>query len=176
MLERFSASRSPLLNVYRFKNVFSRTLLAFLPGKVDTDDTFAAERLDPVEYGLYLRMDPRDRHHACVVTQSLLARVPDASPALQKAALLHDVGKSVAPYNATARILVHLYTPEHVRAAPPLEGWRGAWQLHRHHDRYGAEMIRRVGGSERVAQLVERHHDPQGDEEAELLKAVDEGF
>lgn len=165
-----------MLDVQRFKHVFSRTLLAFLPGKVDADDAFAQERLDAVEYGLYLRMDPRDRHHACVVAQSLLARVSDASSALVKAALLHDVGKSVAPYNATTRILVHLYTPERVRAEPPLEGWRGAWQLHRHHARYGAEMIRRVGGSERVAQLVERHHDPQGDEEAALLKTVDEGF
>ena len=158
-----------------FINASSRTLRAFLPRFVETDDAFAETVLNPQEYNLYKKMDVRDRHHARLVAEAVRGRAPDASEALLRAALLHDVGKSAAPYRAWERIFVHLYTPD-VPAAPRLTGLKGVWQRHRHHAYYGAEMIWNAGGDARVAEIVARHHQPGEDLEAALLKEVDETF
>ncbi len=158
-----------------FKNASLRTLRAFSPRFVKVNDAFAERVLSPEEYTLYKKMDVRDRHHALLVAGAVRRRAPDASNVLVRAALLHDVGKSAAPYRAWERIMVHLYTPP-TPAAPRFTGFRGMWQRHRHHAAYGAEMIRQAGGSERVAELVERHHQPGEDLEAALLKEIDEMF
>jgi putative nucleotidyltransferase with HDIG domain len=151
-------------------------LRAFFPALAKPDDAFAKEVLSPQEYRLYLTMDPRDRHHACEVARRVLGRAPLASGALVRAALLHDIGKSTAPYRPLHRIAIGLYLPKELPAEPRLGGWPGIWQLGLHHDRYGAEMIRAAGGSSRVAEIVARHHRPGGDREAQLLKDIDERF
>jgi putative nucleotidyltransferase with HDIG domain len=110
-----------------------------------------------------------------VVARAILAEQPGASRELLRAALLHDVGKSTASYRPLERILVRLYTPA-VPSEPRRAGLIGAWQRKRHHHCYGAAMIRAAGGSARVAEIVVRHQDPQGDEEAALLKRVDERY
>ncbi|HEX7004440.1 MAG TPA: HD domain-containing protein [Trueperaceae bacterium] len=155
-------------------NAARRTLVALLPALARPDDRFAQGYLEPAEYRLYLSMDPRDRQHACLVARQLLQRMPQASDVLVRAALLHDVGKSVRPYNPLYRILVHLYAPSDVPEAPALEGLRGAWQVKRHHSRYGARLIREAGGCDEVARLVERHHEPGGDAGASLIKSLDD--
>jgi putative nucleotidyltransferase with HDIG domain len=164
----------PLL--LRFKNVISRTAHAFLPGLVQPDDAFARQHLRGSEYALYAKMDSRDRHHACLVTETLLGHHPQASSELIRAALLHDVGKSSSSYHPLQRIVVHLYTPKNIPPSPRFHGLKGAWQRHLYHSQYGADLIRKSGGDERVAELVASHHDPQGDREATLLKYVDEMF
>jgi putative nucleotidyltransferase with HDIG domain len=158
----------------KLMNVVARTTCAFLPGLAKPDDDFARQYLDGPEYILYAKMDVRDRDHACQVTKTLLEAYPEASPELVRSALLHDVGKSSSRYRPLHRIAVHLYTPENIPASPRYHGLKGAWQRHRHHSQYGADLIRRHGGSERVAELVAKHHDPRGDSEAALLKRVDE--
>jgi HD domain len=45
-----------------------------------------------------------------------------------------------------------------------------------YHSQYGADLIRRHGGDDRVADLVAKHHDPEEDPEAAWLKAIDELF
>lgn len=153
-----------------------RVARALAPGFAPPDDAWAKRVLSPAEYALYLTMDPRDRHHACTVARLVLRREPAASAELVRAALLHDVGKSLAPYRALDRVVAHLYRPRHLPPEPRLTGLKGVWQLGLHHDLYGARLVREAGGSERVAELVERHHRPEGDAEARLLKAVDEAF
>ncbi len=159
-----------------FKNAFRRTLLAFAPAKARADDAFAQGILSAEEYKLYLKMDVRDRCHACLVAKTLSAEKPDASLELLRAALLHDVGKSGISYSAWQRIAVHLYTPRDLPLQPRLKGMRGIWQINLHHGIYGAQMIRQAGGSERVAEIIERHHKPHRDGEAALLKTIDERF
>lgn len=154
-------------------NAARRTTIAWLPALARPDDRFARERLSPAEYRLYRRMDPRDRQHGCEVARRLLRAHPNAPDRLVRAALLHDVGKVVMPYNPLHRVAVHLWTPRHLPARPLSRGLRGAWQVKLHHHRYGADLIRRAGGSPEVAELVERHHDPRGDTEAELLSGID---
>jgi putative nucleotidyltransferase with HDIG domain len=160
----------------RLKNVVQRTTYAFLPGLIQPDDNFARQYLRGSEYILYAKMDARDRHHACEVTKTLLAHYPQASSELVRAALLHDIGKSSSRYRPLHRILVHLYTPTDIPPSPRYHGLKGAWQRHLYHSQYGAELIRKQGGDEKVAELVEKHHNPRGDREATLLKEVDELF
>jgi putative nucleotidyltransferase with HDIG domain len=160
----------------RLKNVLSRTTYAFLPGLIQPDDEFARQYLSGSEYVLYAEMDLRDRHHACLVTKTLLRTHPEASSQLIRAALLHDVGKSSSRYRPLHRIAVHLYTPKNIPPSPRYHGLKGAWQRHLHHSQYGADLIRKSGGDEKVAELVAKHHKPQGDREAMLLKEIDELF
>lgn len=156
-----------------FLNAFRRTVVACIPALAQPDDEFAARYLAPGEYRLYLRMDERDREHACWLARRLLEHEPEARPELVRAALLHDVGKSERPYNPLYRIVSHLYSAD-LPPEPRLRGLRGALQADRHHHRYGAEMIRREGGGREVARLVERHHEPNGDPGATLLKRLDD--
>ncbi len=158
----------------KLMNVIARTTCAFLPGLAKPDDTFARQYLNGSEYVLYAKMDVRDRDHACQVTKTLLSGHPEASSELIRAALLHDVGKSSSSYRPLHRIAVHLFPSKNLPALPRLHGFRGAQQRQVHHGYYGADLIRKHGGDERVAELVAKHHDPQGDGEAGLLKRVDE--
>lgn len=155
-----------------YLNAARRTVRALLPALAPPDDAFAETRLSGAEYRLYLRMDRRDRQHACEVARALLGRHPDAGEALVRAALLHDVGKAGRPYRVLERVLVHLLPTRALPAEPRLGGLAGAMQVKAHHQRYGADMIRAAGGSEAVARLVAGHHDVGGD--AELLRRIDE--
>jgi putative nucleotidyltransferase with HDIG domain len=158
----------------RLVNVVVRTTRAFLPVLAKPDDRFARRYLNTPEYILYAAMDVRDRDHACQVAKTLLETQPEASSELVRAALLHDVGKSGSSYRPLHRILVHLYTPKTLPVSPRFHGLKGAQQRNLYHGYYGADLIRKQGGDVRVADIVERHHDPQGDGEAALLKQVDE--
>lgn len=170
---RYSSS---VQSATRLKNTLWRTTVALVPTLAHADDRFAARLLSAAEYRLYAQMDVRDRDHACTVTKTLLAEHPDASPELLRAALLHDVGKTKTSYNPLSRIVAALYTPSRIPAKPRFSGVRGLWQMKRHHDRYGAQMIHAAGGDARVAEIVARHHTPAGDAEAARLKEVDERF
>jgi len=150
--------------------------VAFFPSFARADDAFAKSWLIREEFGLYLQMDVRDRDHACVVAKALLRSLPDASDKLIRAALLHDIGKSAARYNPVERIFVHLYTPKNLPAQPRLGGLRGTWQRRLHHAAYGAELILNAGGDPEVAEIVRRHHKPDGHEDAEVLRAVEVRF
>jgi putative nucleotidyltransferase with HDIG domain len=162
--------------VAKLMNIAGRTIYAFLPGLIKPDDGFARRYLTGAEYVLYAKMDLRDRHHAGQVTKMLLGKYPQASPELLRAALLHDVGKSSSKYRPIHRILVHLYTPKDIPISPRLHGLKGAQQRNLHHDRYGAELILNSGGDAAVAEIVARHHVPNGHREAAMLKEIDEQF
>ena len=95
------------------------------------------------EYALFRALDPRDREHSVLVAKELLKRYPKAPAAVVRAALLHDVGKTVRPYRVMERILTALFEPylPALPLEPPLPGWRGAVQVRLYHERYGRLMI-----------------------------------
>lgn len=160
----------------RTLNLALRTLRALVPAWSRPEDALAERWLPPELRALYGRMDPRDRHHAERVARRVLERAPDAPPRLVRAALLHDVGKARRPFVLWQRIAAHLWTPADLPAEPLAPGLRGAWQVARHHERYGAEMIRRAGGegADEVAALVARLAAPGDDPEARLLRRLDD--
>ena len=162
------------MRVLRLTNVLRRTLQAFFPFLARPDDALAAELLPANEYSLYRKMDRRDRAHACAVARALIEK-KELSQTLLRAALLHDVGKHEAKFNPLERVAVHLYAPQ-VPPEPRLKGVRGAWQRRRYHERYGAQLILEHGGDPAVAEIVARHHQPDGHPEAAALKAVEELF
>ena len=153
-----------------------RVFYAFFPFALRPDDAWAKTVLNSTEYGLYAQMDVRDRHHACKVAELLLEYAPESSQTLLGAAFLHDIGKAQVRYNPWERIFVHLYTPKNLAAEPKATGLKGSWQRHLYHDSYGASLIRNAGGDERMAEIVAAHHHPKNDEEAALLKYIDEMF
>lgn len=97
-------------------------------------------------------MDTRDRWHAIAVARLVLQFKPDASDRLVRAALLHDVGKSVRPYKLHERIAGHVLPNDWLGTRRGTPGY-----VKRHHARLGAAMVRAAGGSETVARLVEQH-------------------
>ena len=150
-----------------------RTLRGLFFRLVKPDDYFAQRTLSSNEYELYIRMDPRERHHGCEVAKTLLKYNPKSSTVLIRAAILHDVGKSFRPFVLWRRILVHIIGTGILPPKPILGGIKGDLQIKVNHPIYGSEMIRKSGGCEQVARLVEIHHDPHGDREAEWLRRAD---
>lgn len=153
-----------------------RTLVGFAPGFARPDDAFALCWLEDREGEAYRAMDPRDREHACRVARRLLALHPDAEPHVVRAALLHDVGKAARPYRVWERVLVHVWTPGAATAGRLPTAWRDAWRAHREHAAHGAAWLLGLGVDVRVVDLVARHHQPPGRDEAlRQLASADEG-
>ncbi len=136
-------------------NLLGRTVQAFLPVLAMPDDSFAEGLLSAEEFRLYLRMDTRDRSHSIRVTRRLQQLDAGADRDLLAAALLHDVAKSLLPFNPWYRVIAHLYRPTGLPAAPLQRGLRGYLQLREHHERLGARMILEAGASRSVARLLE---------------------
>jgi putative nucleotidyltransferase with HDIG domain len=166
----------------RSKNLFkrlNRLWRAAHPALAKPEDTFARARLSSAEFSVYERMDPRDREHATRVARHLLELHPNSSDVLVRAALLHDCGKLLRPYVWLERILAGLSERPVANASVTLEvDWRSrrysALEIRLLHPLLGAALIREAGGDSRVAEVVERHHHPDGDADAALIHAVDE--
>lgn len=177
-----------------------RTLRSSFAFLAKPDDAWAKSVLSSAEYTVYERMDARDREHAVRVARALLSLHPDASGLVVRAALLHDCGKQLRPYNVLERIWVGLTVAEPDRdarlstarltevttARPERVGPRktrarqakpdqlSAADVRRFHPQIGAWLIRTAGGDERVALIVERHHHPGNDPEIGWVHEVDE--
>ena len=177
-----------------------RTLKSSFAILARPDDAWARQLLPSAEYAVYARMDARDREHAVRVAREILGRHPDASHVVLRAALLHDCGKQVRPYNVLERIWVGLRVAEPDRetrlsstrlteittARAERVGSRktrsrqvkpdqlSAADVRRFHPQIGAWLIRAAGGDERVALIVEHHHHPGNDPEINWVHEVDE--
>lgn len=156
-----------------WRNAARRTWRSLAAAQANPDDDYARDVLQPVEFRLYLAMDPRDREHAVEIARTLQREAPQASDVLLRAALLHDVGKQGRPYRVWERILAHLWSPPDIPATPRFRGLRGAWQVRVHHAAYGAELLRQAGGSEEVAQLIAEHDAAEPGPDARKLQNVD---
>ena len=148
-----------------------RLVKGFFPTLCRPDDAWALARLAEDEAELYQAMDVRDREHNVQVAKRLLARWPDAPDCAVRAALIHDAGKSVRPYNVWERIFTALFerwAPE-VEPYPLRRGPAGAWQIRVHHPRYAADRI----ADPCVARIVREHHGG-GSTWSDRLREVDE--
>lgn len=157
-----------------FLNAARRTVTTALPALARPDDAWAAKVLAPGELELFMQLTPPERSHGVEVAKRVAELRPDASLALRRAALLHDVGKLGFGSNAWQRVAAHLLPPASVPPEPRLTGLAGARQAQAHHPDYGANLVLAASGDLRVATLVRSHHDPGDDVEARLLHECDD--
>lgn len=142
---------------YRFQQGV-RALSAWLR---PVEDEQARKHLTPALYMLYTRMRRSERQHSLRVLHALLAEGhTDAD--LLTAGLLHDVGKTRAPFSILEKVLVVLTKA----IAPSLHyrwgrgvsrGWRRPFAVSVQHPDWGADMVRAAGGSPVATELVRRH-------------------
>jgi putative nucleotidyltransferase with HDIG domain len=131
--------------------------------------------LSEAERGLFTRLDARDQWHSYRVFCTLRA-AGQTRPALLKAALLHDVGKTRVPLTIFERaliVVVGFLLPRWVAKwgaggaeeqrsggeAAMVGGWRRPFLVKQQHAEWGAQMAEAVGSQPLVVALIRRHQD-----------------
>lgn len=123
-----------------------------------------AEYLNPAQRVLFARMTVGDQRHSLDLFYGLRARKGN-DEALLQAALLHDVGKSLARIHLWHRVVYVLLgrLSGSLRArlgARPDRDWRYPYHVLVHHTELGAELARRAGCSDDVVALIRNHQQP----------------
>ena len=117
----------------------------------------------------------RERRHAMDIVRYLHAHGAP-SEELLVAALLHNVGKgSLHLHERVAYALLRLFAPGLLDrlGSPAGSGFRRAMAAQRDHPQRGAELLAAIGVSERVQELVRRHHDASVGGDAELARLIE---
>ena len=154
---------------------FFRTLWASLQ---PVDMAYAASHLSPGLLRLFRRMARAEQHHGIDVCRKLASQGYNA-PDLFTAALLHDVGKVVAPPRIWERVIVVLgehFTPNQAErwSAGTPRGLRRGFVIRQRHPRWGAALAEQAGASPRTVALIRHHHDLSDDDtELAILQAIE---
>lgn len=163
-----------------------RQTLRFFAAWINPVDHAAAQaHLSAAEYALFLRMSRPEQHHHLRVLRHLQA-AGQSHPALLRAALLHDVGKTRYPFPLPERILVVLaktFLPRQFatwgQAAP--QGWKRPFVISAQHPEWSAEIVAEVCSDPLTLELIRRHQAPlpqpspsQADQLLLHLKAADD--
>ena len=167
-----------------------RSLVARRPrsGDLEWADTW----LDDAERRLFRRMPGVDQVHSIEVARAVEANLgrlglgphdPDARWLLG-AALLHDVGKSVAGLGTYGRVMATLSSAAGGADMGPLwaqkRGMTRRIGLYLQYPRLGADLLAVAGSDERVVAWAAQHHEPEDSwtvpvEAGRLLVAADDG-
>lgn len=165
-----------------------RFLGSLLPARAsDTDLAWAGTFLTEPERRLFARMSPADQHHALGVARAVERHGVDSSTPerwVVAAALLHDVGKTVAGLGTYGRVVATL--SEAVGGRSMATAWsesRGITRrvgLYLRYPELGADLLRVAGSDERVVAWSVEHHLPEEDwtvppAAGRVLAAADDG-
>lgn len=135
------------------------------------------EVLHDGERPLFRQFTMSDQQHSYAVWQTLMA-AGHTHPALQKAALLHDIGKTRVNWYLWDRVLVVLgekIVPQQSQrwGQQSLTWWRKPFVVRAQHALWGAQMAEQVGSDPLTVELIKRHQDsllpPYNNEEDRLL-------
>jgi putative nucleotidyltransferase with HDIG domain len=150
------------------------------PGVTAADLSFIGAFLNSRLAGLFFAMTEAGRAH-CVATARQSQKLAAASSLpldhflLLQAALLHDAGRrqgDMTIWQRVAAVALAAADPGHARRLAARRGPRGslshAIYIYYQHPAIGADLIRRAGGGDVLADLVARHHSG-GDAPPELV-------
>ena len=141
----------------RAAHLVRRFVMSLRPGgPPPADEAWVASMLSDGELGLWGAMSGADRRHAVAVARRVVDHLgpQGATRAVVAAALLHDVGKTVAGLGPWRR------------AAATVAGMSGARRLPTRfrdylvHDRLGAQLLERVGSDPLTVDWARQHHQP----------------
>ena len=136
--------------------------------------------LAPEELTLFQRFSLSDQQHGFRVLGTL-HRAGYTQPALLKAALLHDVGKTryeLTVWERSLAVLLAMVWPQRVDVwgQGEAKGWQRPFVIKAQHPAWGAEMVAAIGGEALAVALIRRHQDvlPEADEteEDQLLRLL----
>ena len=125
------------------------------------DLQFARASLIDVEWNLWSSMELADRRHSIVVARRFVSMAPRADDAEIAAALLHDVGKTVARLSTTERVLATLI-------APVVKPRR--WSQYYRHEEIGLDLCRGLPSRDATLRLLGDVNHPL----AEVLRRADD--
>ena len=135
-------------------------------------------QLSHSEFGLFQNYSKSDQYHAYRVFQ-MLRTANYLFDDLLTAALLHDIGKSKYQISILDRVwpvVIKKIWPSkyHQWGADEDVRWKRPFIIKQQHAKWGADMVRAVGGSEEAIALIRRHQDPiekiESEEDALLQK------
>lgn len=124
--------------------------------------------LSPGELDLFERMQPGEQAHSLKVMRKLREEVGDAVlRELLIAALLHDVGKVLAPLQIWERVLVvtaRWVLPHRVKVwgRGDLHSWRRPFVVAEQHPAWGAKLAEQAGSLPLVVDLIRWHQEVAG--------------
>lgn len=129
------------------------------------DEQFLSEMLEPAEFDLIRRLRRAELLHAIAVARYVREHLPPQDPmenrAIVRAALLHDIGKTVCPVNVLEKSLVVLL-PRRFREDPRLiERWQPL-AIYHHHPEYGGDIAASAHcfpPDHWLVELIRHHHD-----------------
>lgn len=158
----------------RVRHRVSQFARAFSGALHPVDLAYAGARLGADPQGadlleLFASMPRAEQHHGVHICRVLEQR-GFGDRDLLAAALLHDVGKTVAPLDLWERVsvvLVERFAPRlaaewaDVPAGEPVPvGLRRGSVVSRHHSAWGADLAAEAGASPRTVAWIRQHHDP----------------
>lgn len=149
-----------VLKLWRYRIWQGLTRLRVGLGLLPVDLEAARKQLSAEEWRLFGALSPGDQEHAICVLRRV-QRLPTASPALAKAALLHDVGKLGAGLTLGWRTLIVVFRGLGILERAVSQNpnfWRHPFYMHFHHAERGAQMCADAGCAPEVVSLV-RWHD-----------------
>lgn len=124
------------------------------------DWLFVSAVLDRRLADLWRALPLSDQRHALEVTRRFAVRRPGATRDELAGALLHDIGKLGADLGTLGRVVATLVGPRTQRFA-----------AYHAHERIGADMVARAGGSAATVELIAGHGPAAAD-----LRAADDSI
>lgn len=146
--------------VYRIKQFWQLANAKPLPDEVKGE---IAVILTPAENELFYRYSYGDQWHTYNVLKTLES-VGQTDPAMQTAALLHDIGKTdvkLTLWDRTLIVLASAFVPDKVDewGDGSLDGWKRPFIVKKKHAEWSANLTRAIGTDPLAVKLMHHHQD-----------------
>jgi hypothetical protein len=108
----------------------------------EADLLLIRELLLPQEFELWNQFGVEDKSHSFVVWKRFMERIPHASIAQQRSALLHDIGKIAVQLSTTQRVIATFVGPRTIK-----------YRTYHDHENIGLQMLNDRSNQETVELL-----------------------